>query len=189
MQINTSRAATWLFSIVACLTLLGCATTFVAQRTSFVPSYKLTSAHVVWVDNPSFSYRIIHSNVIKDPHKTYAKNTVAQLLAKFEKAVGSNTQNKLASNNVNDGNAIALQMTPITAGIVMGGPNNLTVKVSLIKAHGSEELWSAEIKASGQSFLVEDPAMPEKMLEDFTTTVIAELRSAGWLNRSGVDGK
>ncbi len=169
------------FLAILFLALSGCAGTLVLSKNSPVSSYKLTSAHVVWVENTSFPYNIYktgrgYTPTIDSTEKADARKVIGQLLLLFRTSAASHIHEQLTINNVLKGDDVVLELTPVTANYNVGGGRGFDMRASIKQKDTSTEMWSVTIRAFGPPHEKDDV-----LLKNFVTTLVGELKKAGWL--------
>jgi hypothetical protein len=163
----------------------------VSKNELLVPAHKLDSVRVIWVDNHSMPYEtsILFNTytpkkyseadkaAILAPYRSESFQVMGQLLSFFSEQVVSKVRGQLEKNNVSDGNDVVLELFPVSIHHAVNGGRRVHVRATLKQGRDSMEMWSATIEAHGPK-----DDTNELLLDNFVSTLMDELKKAGWLD-------
>jgi len=174
-----------LFLAVVVALLVGCSTSVTWHEGYTKAPYKLTSARVIWVENPSMKMMIQKRAMgaqptINDADQLNAAYATRYMIEQFQKSVVEQVTAKLAEEGVATGNEITLEITPVVSSVAINEHHTLTTRTTIKEAASNREIWSATIQSTG-NFIREDKDI---ILSNFIDSLVLELKKSGWLIRA-----
>lgn len=159
--------------------LSACANTSIVSRSGrHGTTVKIQDVRVVWVENAKLQIFVIKDSrmAITDQDQAYARYAMSGMIDLFRRSAPTLIQTQLLAAGVSRGNASIVELSPLEAGIRIGGGRGCEIRVSIKDGTTSALRWSFVVKANGAPW-DKDPAI----LDEFVKTVESELKEAGWI--------
>jgi hypothetical protein len=188
VKFSPSISVAVLFLFGTLLVLMGCGGARVISREGApTATHRLTSAKVVWLDNPSLQYKVSQlfqyrygppesKPEISEKDKYDTQQVVGRLLTVFHESAAQALATRLIQEGIPSGEETVIEISPVTANAYVGGGRSITLRVTIKEPKSDKGISSITISANGPK---EDA--DQVLVANLITGCVAELKSTGWI--------